>query len=83
MSGYGTVISGGKQMSKGISKPINNKLEGFAECHSHGESIAKRANKALAYEDFSDPHMNNVNAGRKGSKVSFTTSKDKAKLQPK
>ena len=80
---YGKVISGGKQMSKGVSKPINNKLEGFAEGHAHGEDIAKRANKALAYEDFSDPHMNNVNAGRKGSKVSFTIAKDKARLQPK
>ena len=80
---YGRVISGGKQMSKGVGKPINDKLESFAQGHSHGESIAKRAVKALGHEDFSDQHIQNINAGRKGSKVSFTTTKDKARLQPK
>ena len=83
MSGYGRVISGGKQMTKGVDKPINNKLEQFAEGHAHGESIAKRANVALGHENFSDQHIDNINAGRKGSKVSFTTVKDKARLQPK
>ena len=29
MSGYGKVINGGKQMSKGLTKGINDKLEGF------------------------------------------------------
>ena len=80
---YGRVISGGKQMSKGVGKPINDKLEGFAQGHAHGESIAKRAVEALGHEDFSDQHIQNINVGRKGSKVSFTTAKDKARLQPK
>lgn len=83
MSGYGRVIDGGKQMTKGVNKPINSKLESFAEGHAHGESIAKRAVEALGHEDFSDQHIQNINAGRRGSKVSFTTAKDKARLQPK
>ena len=80
---YGRVISGGKPMTKGVDKPINSKLESFAESHAHGESIAKRAVEALGHENFSDQHIQNLNAGRKGSKVSFTTAKDKARLQPK
>ena len=70
-------------MSKGVDKPINDKLETFAQGHAHGESIAKRAVEALGHEDFSDQHIQNINAGRRGSKVSFTTAKDKARLQPK
>jgi hypothetical protein len=80
---YGRVISGGKQMSKGVGKPINDKLEGFAQGHAHGESIAKRAAKVLGYENFSDQHIQDIDAGRKGSKVSYKTAKDKARLQPK
>jgi len=83
MSGYGKIISGGKQMSKGLDKPINDKLESFAKGHAHGESIAKRAVVALGHENFSDQHIDNINAGRRGSKPTFTTAKDKARLQPK
>lgn len=70
-------------MRKGLDKAINDKLESFAESHAHSESIAKRAIEALGHENFSDQHINNINAGRKGSKPSFTTVKDKARLQPK
>jgi hypothetical protein len=80
---YGRIISGGKQMSKGVDKPINNKLETFAEGHAHSESIASRALKALGQEDFSDQHINNINVGRRGDTPKYTTVKDKARLQPK
>jgi len=83
MSGYGRVIDGGKQMTKGVHKPINSKLESFAESHAHGESIAKRAVEALGHENFSDQHIQNLNAKRKGDMPTYTVKKDKARLQPK
>jgi hypothetical protein len=70
-------------MSKGVGKPINDKLEMFAESHAHSESIAKRANIALGHENFADQHIDNINAGRKGSTPKYTTVKDKARMQPK
>jgi len=81
MSGYGTVINGGKQMSKGVGKPINDKLEKFASSHAHSENIASRALKALGQESFSDQHINNINAGKPGSKPTWHSKKDKARLE--
>ena len=41
MSGYGRVISGGKQAQKGNNtKQINDKLDGFSDKHEKSEKIA-------------------------------------------
>ena len=40
MSEYGRVISGGKQMSKGLTKGINDKLAGYEEENERRAVIA-------------------------------------------
>ena len=60
---YGKVISGGKQMSKGLSKSINDKLDSFAEGHKHAASIAKAVSGAYKAGIVTDPHTNNVKGG--------------------
>lgn len=55
MSGYGKVISGGKQMSKGLTKGINDKLEEFAESHSRSKTIATAVNNAFKQTNLSEP----------------------------
>ena len=37
---YGKVISGGKQMSKGLTKGINDKLNAFADSHKRSATLA-------------------------------------------
>ena len=60
---YGKIISGGKQMSKGLSKNINDKLDNFAAGHAHAASIAKAVNSAYKDGIVNDPHTNNVKGG--------------------
>lgn len=63
MSGYGKVINGGKQMSKGVTKGINDKLEEFAESHKRSAMIASAVNSAYKVNTASDQHTNNVRGG--------------------
>jgi len=69
MSGYGKIISGGKAMTRGMTKTINDKLAGFANGHKHGAMIAGAVGKAFNQNPLSDPHLNNINGGK------FTTPK--------
>jgi len=73
---YGRVIDGGKQMSKGLSKGINDKLSGFEEENERRATIAKAVNTAFTVRHLSDQTTNNSNNGK------FQTVKEKAKVNP-
>ena len=66
---YGKVISGGKAMTKGVTKGINDKLASFAVGHSRAASLAGAVRKAFTQNPLSDNHTNNVNGHK------FTTPK--------
>ena len=76
MSEYGRVISGGKQMSKGLTKGINNKLSGFEEENDRRATIANAVKNAFTVRHLSDQTTNNSNNGK------FQTVKEKAKVNP-
>jgi hypothetical protein len=69
MSGYGKIISGGKQMVKGLTAGINDKLAGFAKENERRKVIAGAVGRAFDQKPLSDPHLNNINGGK------FTTPK--------
>jgi hypothetical protein len=73
---YGTVISGGKQMSKGLTKGINDKLSGFSDENKRRATIATAVNNAFTVRHLSDQTTNNSNNGK------FQTVKEKAKVNP-
>ena len=60
---YGKVISGGKQMSKGLGKGINSKLEGFAEENKRRATVATAVSNAYKVDTLSSQHTNNVRGG--------------------
>jgi len=62
---YGTVISGGKQMSKGLTKGINDKLKGHAGEDSRREAVAVAVRDAFKVRHLSDQTTNNVSKGGK------------------
>lgn len=66
---YGRVISGGAKMSKGLTKGINNKLEGFSAENKRRAAVAGAVSRAFDQNPLSDNHTNNVNGGK------FTTPK--------
>jgi len=70
MSGYGKVISGGKQMSKGVTKGINDKLDTFADGHGRAKTIAKAVNSAYTVKTLSSQHTNDVKQFGKFTKPS-------------
>ncbi len=74
MSGYGTVISGGKQMSKGLTKGINGKLDGLEDRRERSQTIATAVNNAYKVNTLSDQHTQNINGGK------FTVGKRPAKV---
>jgi hypothetical protein len=76
MSEYGRVISGGKQMSKGLTKGINNKLSGYEEENERRATIATAVKNAFTVRHLSDQTTNNSNNGK------FQTIKEKAKVNP-
>ena len=73
---YGRVISGGKQMSKGLTKGINNKLSGFEEENERRAVVAGAVRQAFTVRHLSDQTTNNSNKGK------FETIKEKAKVNP-
>jgi hypothetical protein len=73
---YGRVIDGGKQMSKGLSKGINDKLSGFEEENERRATIATAVKNAFTVRHLSDQTTNNSNNGK------FQTIKEKAKVNP-
>lgn len=75
MSGYGRVINGGKQMSKGNANHITNKLSGFAQENERRATVATAVNNAFKVRHLSDQTTNNSNKGK------FQTLKEHAKVQ--
>lgn len=61
---YGKVISGGKQMSKGLSKGINDKLSGFEKENERRAKIAGAVGRAFNQNPLSDNHTQNVDGGK-------------------
>ena len=76
MSGYGKVINGGKQMSKGNANHINDKLSGFADENKRRATVAGAVRQAFTVRHLSDQTTNNFNNGK------FKTVKEHAKVQP-
>ena len=60
---YGKVISGGKQMSKGLSKGINDKLDGFADENKRRASVSQAVSSVYKAGVITSPHTNNVKGG--------------------
>ena len=74
MSGYGKVITGGKQMSKGVSKGINDKLDKQEDARERRKVVATAVNNAFKQRNLSDNTTNNVKGGK------FSTPKVPAKV---
>lgn len=72
MSAYGKVISGGKQMTAGLTKGINKKLEAFADSHGRSKMLANAVRDTFNQNPLSDPHLNNINVA---AAKKFTTPK--------
>jgi hypothetical protein len=60
MSGYGQVISGGKSMRKGLTKDINNKVDGHNNDLNRKIVVATAVNNAYKVDTLSSQHTNNV-----------------------
>ena len=69
---YGKVISGGKAMTNGLTKGINNKLKSFEESHKNSLVLATAVGKAFNQNPLSDNHLNNINVA---AAKKFTTPK--------
>jgi hypothetical protein len=67
---YGKVISGGKQMSKGLSKGINDKLAGHAAENGRRASVAGAVKDAFKVRSLSTPQTNNIHNSGKFTKPS-------------
>ena len=76
MSGYGRVINGGKQMTKGNVNHINDKLSGYEEENERRAIVAGAVRQAFTVRRLSDQSTNNSNNGK------FPTVKEKAKVNP-
>ena len=61
---YGKVIFGGAQMRKGVSKGINNKLEGFEEENERRAKVAGAVREAFTVRVLSDQTVNNIKGGK-------------------
>jgi hypothetical protein len=63
MSCYGKIISGGKAMTKGLSKGINNKLDSLEDRRERQNTIAGAVKKAFTFKNLSDNSTNDVKGG--------------------
>lgn len=71
---YGKVISGGAQMRKGLTKNINNKLDGFEDENERRAKVAGAVRQAYSVRTLSDQNVNNIRGG------SFTSGKRPSKV---
>jgi hypothetical protein len=69
---YGKVISGGKAMTNGLTKGINNKLKSFEEGQKRSQMLATAVGKTFNQNPLSDNHLDNINVA---AKKKFTTPK--------
>lgn len=60
MSGYGQVLSGGASMRKGLTKNINDKIDGHNGDMKRKEVIAGAVNNAYKVNTVSSQHTNDV-----------------------
>ena len=67
---FGRVISGGKPMTKGLTKGINDKREKFMAEYSRREVLSDAVKKAIYKGSLSEPKLNDVNTS---AKKKFTT----------
>jgi hypothetical protein len=74
MSAYGKVISGGKAMTKGVGKGINDKLDKQEDARERRKVVATAVNNAFKQRNLSDNTTNNVKGGK------FSTPKVPAKV---
>lgn len=70
MSGYGKIINGGKQMSKGLTKGVNDKLEGFKGENERRATIATAVNNAYKVKTLSTQHTDDIHNSGKFTKPS-------------
>jgi hypothetical protein len=70
MSGYGKVISGGKQMSKGLTKGVNDKLTGFKGENDRRAVVANAVCDAYTVKTVSSQHTNGIHNSGKFTKPS-------------
>ena len=64
MSAYGKVISGGKAMTNGLTKGINDKLKSFSGSHKRAALLANSVRDTFNQNLLSDPHLNNINGSK-------------------
>jgi len=67
---YGKIIDGGKQMSKGLTKGINDKLEGFAGENERRALVANAVCDAYKVNTVSTQHTDNIRNSGKFTKPS-------------
>lgn len=65
---YGRVISGGKQMTKGLTKGINDKLDQLEDKREKRETLANTVKGAFAQKDLSSPNWNDIQVNQPSTK---------------
>jgi len=74
MSAYGKVISGGARMTRGLTKGINDKLDGIADRRERAQVIATSVVNAYKVNTLSEQHTQDINGGK------FTAGKRPSKV---
>jgi len=74
MSAYGKVISGGERMTRGLTKNINEKLDGIADRRERAQVIATSVVNAYKVNTLATQHTQNINGGK------FTAGKRPSKV---
>lgn len=67
---YGKIIDGGKQMSKGLTKGINDKLKGFEGENERRAKVADAVCDAYKVNTVSTQHTDNIRNSGKFTKPS-------------
>ena len=67
---YGKIIDGGKQMSKGLTKGINDKLDGFKGENERRAVVANAVLDAYKVNTVSSQHTNDIRNSGKFTKPS-------------